>query len=199
MVTLTNQQESLIQKLRALKDKYDHDLGVMEAEFEAAKEELKNPIRQAAVAAREAGIPVRQIHRRGLGYEQVSSMAHFLEVKPATVAQRLKRALTEYNAEADGTLVTYTEKARPLVALEKWTNGDVTIWTLVDRDGDEWRFEARRYGRLVVFNDDTIEQANLSGNADEVLDALRKVAREWGAEVIQWDDGKPDERETLTD
>jgi hypothetical protein len=147
---LSTGQEALISRLASLKETYDRDLATLQAEFDAAKEELKNPIRQAVVEAQEAGVPTRQIHQRGLGWAQVASMVNFLEVKPETLGQRLKRltqTVTATPVGPNGTNSGSNSNAQIAggVAYErtnalKLIDHGRGIWSVFDRVGDEWKF-----------------------------------------------------------
>lgn len=143
MTKLTPNQERLIAKLNSLKESYDYNLSVLQAEFDAAKEDLKNPIREAVVEAQDAGVPVRQIHQRGLGWQQVASMVNFLEPKPETLGQRLKRltqpvtATVENNGRNSSSLATVSYETQAKLKMVETKPGHYSI---TDRDGDEWPF-----------------------------------------------------------
>lgn len=139
MTKLSQDQERHITKLQNLKENYDSQLSMLQAEFEAAKEELKNPIREGVVLAQEAGVPTRQIHQRGLGWAQVASMVNFLETKPETLGQRLKRLTQPVTATVGGNngSANVSYESKPGLKMIEQSLGN---YTLTDRAGDEWKF-----------------------------------------------------------
>jgi hypothetical protein len=163
-------QESAIIKVRMRKEKYDQQLAQLDMEYGRAKEELKNPVREAVREAKELNVPVRQIHQRGLGMQQVNSMLAFLEVKQDKLASRLSQALKATLA-VDGPQFERVEEQRELEVIDKGRN----MWSVTDRQGDEWEFAAMGPfdGGFYVLTDD---QNPLDLVDEEVIEALRKFS-----------------------
>lgn len=79
MVHLNADQERAILNIKEAKTAYDRWVSAATLEFEAMKSAQKEPIRKLVGKAIEDGIPVRQIHQRGMDYAQVTSMTNFLD------------------------------------------------------------------------------------------------------------------------
>lgn len=68
----------LLADVRASKKHYDTQLALLERKFEAEKEALKTPVREAVGAALEGGISQRQIHLNGTGFKDYRSHQKFM-------------------------------------------------------------------------------------------------------------------------
>lgn len=77
MVKLNAEQSGLRDRIAAAKRAYDTQLAAIESAYVNEKEKAKQPIRELVGQARDAGMPVRQIHLAA-GFAQVSSLQSFL-------------------------------------------------------------------------------------------------------------------------
>lgn len=133
-------QQVALEKIATLKENYDRQIEALEAEVARRKDELKNDIRDAVAYARDIGVPVRQIHQKGLGFQQVGSMLNFLEARDESLSAQLDRitrkVVPQQTITADhisAGSVVYREPART-----KITEVKENEWHVIDTDGDEW-------------------------------------------------------------
>lgn len=89
MVRLSPDQQDRLVAVTDSKTHYDKEKVKLDAWYQAQLEALKTPIRQAVMAAGNAGVPIRRIHIDGLGFAQVSSMMNFLEDKRKSLGERI--------------------------------------------------------------------------------------------------------------
>ena len=93
MTKLTDEQQDLLTRIKEARDVYDAEVAYWEADMKRRRSELKQPIRELVLKAKDAGIPMRQIHLTGLGMNQVGQMTAFLA--PYSPTEQLERALSE--------------------------------------------------------------------------------------------------------
>lgn len=151
MVRLNDSQEAFLARMTQAKKEYDEEAERIDWEAKYKKAQLKEPLRKLVAEAIDAGIPVRQIHQRGLGFAQVNSMHQFFEDSKETYAEKLARIIKPGNYPGletiDDTtrviahpvsksLLTGTQSADKVKVISK-SEGRIV---LEDSVGDEWQF-----------------------------------------------------------
>lgn len=99
---LNPEQRESVADIRRAKDTYDRLESKLDEEYRAKKEALKNPVRAAVAKADSLGVPKRQIHRDGLGFEQANSMNNFLMDRRKTLSEQLWDVLTPTTPAQEG-------------------------------------------------------------------------------------------------
>lgn len=87
MAILTPKGIAALHRITVTKQQFDLDEVEIKAAAEAALEKSKSAVRAAIEDGIEAGVPVRQIHTKGLGFAQVSQMKTFLGKTNGTTKQ----------------------------------------------------------------------------------------------------------------
>lgn len=165
---LDAEQQSELAKLARMKETYDAQIGLLELDLKRQKDALKDPIRAKVQELRNLGVPVRQIHQKGLGMEQVNSMLLFLEDRSEGLQGRLDR-LTQRTGTASVGAETVVRERYPLKLSPTGRNME---WSMVDRDGDEWLFVVLDLGGQYVLEEDS-DALTISDSADELRETLR--------------------------
>lgn len=155
MVTLTDKQEQHVQRLAQLKQHYDVQLAALELDFARQKNALKNPLREEVAQSLADGVPKRQIHKRGLGFEYVNSMYNFLD-QPTPAGERLAGMLD----------TTPTVEGRPVQAVTPMLRDDGYSIITLDREGLEVKLDYSntppyRESRWFQFDVDTLDRDTL--------------------------------------
>lgn len=138
-------QETILSDIRAAKEKFDEDAAYLKRAYTDSLNALKNPIRALATKALEAGVPVRLIHKNGLGFEQVNSMRSFLETQ-ASATRAIADMLVPVpeNPGALGSLLG--ENVGAISGSESAASGSKQKidylgndkYRYIDPDGEEW-------------------------------------------------------------
>lgn len=188
MTRLDAEQEAAIKKIEARKKAFDKGKARLEIEFKLGLDELKDPIREAVQEAADLGVPVRQIHMRGLGFKQVNSMVTFLDHKTETLGEKTSRILGTQKAtieeEPDGSVsVRYEAPAKAGLKVRETENENE--WWIMDEDGDDWMIHViPTGGTWFVINVNDLANA---ANPDAIKEAIvnHKPGRvHWGTDDL---------------
>lgn len=178
MTKLSPAQTRLLEKLKSQKDGYEHWLEDAEAEFARLKEEKKNPIRETVAQAIEDNIPVRQIHIKGLGYQQVGSMEKFLAPKAESLSARLARVTQPVQPGEE--VKTFVQASVPLRVRETDNENE---WWITDEADDDWMVHViPTGGQWFVINANDLE--NATGDVRQALMDHKPGRVHWGTEDL---------------
>jgi hypothetical protein len=151
---LTNEQELVIQRLKVDYDNYKAQLDFLKRKYALDVAELKQPIVAAVGAAIAAGIPVRQVHQRGLGMQAVNQLQAFLTPVSETVGTVEKiKTIASVGVQTREQL----DAALPLVTTIVELGSD--DWELRDEDQTTHKFHDYNFDgyHIIKFKDTEFE------------------------------------------
>lgn len=113
MVKLNTEQANSVASLKAAKALFEETRGTLDAQYADALEAAKSNVRAAVKAARDRGVPQRQIHL-SLGFQQIGQLENFLTDKRLRIKDTtLDRILNEEVAEAPPTQIVGIDDSVP--------------------------------------------------------------------------------------
>lgn len=141
MTKLTDAQEAELAELTRMRENYTRDVEYWEADLKRRKSELKEPMREQIAKLVELGVPMRQIHQKGLGMAQVNQMTAFLS--QYAPSERLREAIGSGNIRDDIDSVAPTPVAREAKIIT--VDADRNKYEYVDENGESYTFAINPY------------------------------------------------------
>ena len=173
MVILSPEQERILENLARTKAQYDREIHVFEEQLAEMRAQKKQPIRAGVIQAREAGIPDRQIHIKGLGMAQLNQMINFLRTPAA------KRALIR-DFEDDLYGVGRVDVA-PVSANWEWRGIDKggKMWEATSPDGTKYGINLLTAGKISVIKPNKDKPGQYAEWTPELIHAAKAFNEKW--------------------
>jgi len=173
MVIISPEQERTLEAVARAKAAYDREVGAFEEKLQELRATRKEPIREAVRVAREAGVPDRQIHLKGLGMAQFAQMVNFLRTPAA------KRALVR-DFEDD----LYGSHSEPVYVPEaQWqfrkTDAQGKMWEAISPEGIVYGINALSMGKLVVIKPNKDNPGQYADWTPELIEAAHQHDNRW--------------------
>lgn len=193
MVIINETQERLLAAVARAKTAYDRQVGQLEEQLQELRAQSKEPIRVAVRAAKEAGVPDRQIHLRGLGMAQYGQMVNFLKTPAAKRAQS-----EEFERDLFGVHTLITPPANQGADWEfSGLDASGKVWEAVDPDGNVYGIVILSAGKIAMMKPNKDKPGEYSDWTPELIRQAKIHNPKWITQeefkAIQAQDDEEDE------